>query len=202
MIKKCVNCKTQNPPQAVYCRKCGLPFEQKAASNDEIKAIKRLTHKWKKYAQWKKPITGFLIRCIIWAVLSVIFVSITGYVLERMGKDLYIQNIGAALIGLTLFIIGIIINRKQLPTKKEKESFNLRYDKIEPYCYLGICHSRKRKLYKIFLKGDRMGLLDVSNYKLAIEPHYSSMKWKKKQSILTVTLNNDTFDINTNGEYL
>ena len=47
-----------------------------------------------------------------------------------------------------------------------------------------------------------MGLLDVSNYKIAIKPHYSSMKWKKKQSILTVTLNNDTFDINTKGEYL
>ena len=143
-----------------------------------------------------------MIRCIICAVLSVVFAYITGYVLERLGKDFYIQIIGAVLVGLTLFIIGVIINRKQLPTKKEKESFNSLYDKIEPYYYLGIRHSRKRKLYKMFLKEERMGLLDVSNYKLAIEPHYSSMKWKKKQSILTVTLNCDTFDIDTNGEYL
>lgn len=202
MTKKCVNCNTENPSQAVYCRRCGLSFEQKTATSDELKAIQLLTNKWKKYTQWKRPITGFVLRCIVFAFLSLALACLTGLVLERLSNDLYLQVIGAIIVGLALLIIGIIINRKQLPTKKEKESFSLIYDKIEPYYYTGIHHSRKRKLYKIFLKGEKMGLLDVSNYKIAIKPHYSSMKWKKKQSILTVILNNDTFDINTKGEYL
>lgn len=201
-MKQCNYCNTKNPSGATFCRKCGLPFECRTVSNEELKRIKVHTQKWKKYNQWKKPITGFVIRCILSACLSLIFSCLTGFVLSNMGQDTTTQIVSACIVGFFLFVICVYFSRKQLPTKQEKDIFLLICDKVEPYYYTGIRHSRNRQLYKIFVKDNKMGVLDVCNYKIAIPPYYSFIKWKKKQSSLMVSLNNDTFDINVKGDFL
>ena len=201
-MKQCNNCNTNNPSGATFCRKCGLPFECKTISDEDLEKIKVNTHNWKTYPQWKKPITGFVIRCIFLVCLAIVLSCLTGLVLNNMGKDATTQIVFACIVGFLLFFIGVCFCRKQLPTKQEKDMFLLMCDKVEPYYYTGIRHSRNRKLYKIFVKDNKMGVLDVCNYKIAIPPYYSFIKWKKKQSSLTVSLNNDTFDINVKGEFL
>lgn len=201
-MKKCLYCNVENPKKATYCRKCGLSFIPQKKSKKELKEIESLTAKWKSYPREKRPITGLLMRSCILAVISAFVTFLVGFTLETIGKEEAMCLIIAIGSGVLFFLAGTCINVKQLPTKKERELFSSLYDLIEPYSYLGLRHSRKRKLYKIFLKGEKMGLMDVSNYRIAIDPHYSSMKWKQKQKVLTVTLNNDTFDINTEGDYL
>lgn len=201
-MKKCDYCNTENPSEATFCRKCGLPFECRTVSNEDLERIKVHTQKWKTFPQWKRPITGFVIRCIFSACLSIVFSCLTGFVLFNMGQDTTTQIVSACIVGFLLFIICVSVCRKQLPTKQEKDIFISIYDKIEPYYYTGIRHSRKRTFYKIFVKDGKMGVIDVCNYKIAIPPHYTFIKWKNKHSSLTVSLNNDTFDINVNGEFL
>lgn len=201
-MKQCYNCNTENPLGATFCRKCGLPFEHITISKEDLEKIKINTQKWKTYPQWKKPITGFVIRFIFSVCLAIVLSCLTGLVLYNMGQDTTTQIIFASIVGFLLLFIGVYFCRKQMPTKQEKDMFLLICDKVEPYYYTGIRHSRKRKMYKIFVKDNKMGVLDVCNYKIAIPPHYSFIKWKKRQSSLTVSLNNDTFDINVKGEFL
>lgn len=54
----------------------------------------------------------------------------------------------------------------------------------------------------VFMHTHRMGLLDVCNYRVVIPPRYEMMTWKKKQRLLTVSLNGDQFDIDINGKFV
>lgn len=195
MVKKCKHCLTNNPAEAKYCRYCGVSFEYIPISSKEKEIVDSLTRKWKVYSQWKRPITGFIIRCIITTLITLILASLTYLVLLYLDVKTNIQMISTIAVALVLFTIGIYINRKQLPTTSEKNDFYSIYDKVEPYHYTGIRHSRKKRFYKLFVKSGKMGVLDVTNYRVLIKANYSSIQWKVKQYIITVTINNDTFDI-------
>ncbi len=208
--KKCRFCSTLNPGDAIYCRNCGRPFKTIEPAADDIDRVKRASRKWKKYSHWKRPITGFVLRMMVVfalvAVSGLLFAYISDLIAEACIADPGVRNAWPIVVGavaaITVFVIGFIFCKKQLPDEDERDSFPGTYDKIEPYCYLGLRHSRKRALYKIFVKDYRMGLVCVTGYGVAIDAKYALMKWKRKQRVLTVWLNGDTFDIDIYGNFL
>lgn len=201
-FKLCVHCGVNNPHSAIFCRGCGLPFDVKLIS-EKNPHIPEINKKWEKYSSWKKPITGVCIR-FLGVIIFSIFVFFLAGILTDSIKDIpdIVPYLSATFFSLISVLLGWLLIRRQLPTKEENGAFEDIYDCIEPYCYTGIAHSRKRKLFKRFLKGDKMGLMDVTNYKISIEPKYTEMRWKEKQKILIVSMNDDNFDIDINGNFV
>ncbi|MCD8202264.1 MAG: hypothetical protein LUD48_01310 [Prevotella sp.] len=206
--KKCEywGCRASNPEYAKYCRACGRPFIEIGINQSEVDKVRLRTRKWKKYTHWKRPITGSILKMIIITILAlgviggIVFFLVSKIVLDRDSQ--WIVWVVGVVCFLVTFSIAINRIKKQFPTEDENHDFPDTYDKIERYCYLGIRHSRKKSLYKIFVKNDKMGLIDVTQYYVAIPARYAFMEWKDKQSILTVTLNDDTYDINVREEFV
>lgn len=200
--QECPVCYTANVPGARYCRHCGMPFQENLEAADWTITQENHTHTWKVCAIWKRPFWGIALK-----LLAGTFVGFcTGFALATFLDAQHIIRFTLLLfiiwcfVTLWAFILTWVIVKQQLPLSKKVPAGYL----IEPYTYRGILHSRKRPLYKwfVFMHTHRMGLLDVCNYRVVIPPRYEMMTWKKKQRLLTVSLNGDQFDIDINGKFV
>lgn len=198
--QECPACYTANVPGARYCRHCGMPFQENLEAAAWTTVQDNHTHTWKVRAIWKRPFWGIGLK-----LLTGIFAGFcTGFALavflaakHIIQSDLFLFII-LGFVTLWAFILTWVIVKKQLPLSKAVPAGY----RIEPYTYRGIRHSRKRPLYKRFVYNHRMGLIDVCNYRVVIPPYYEMMTWKKKQRLLTVSLNGDEFDIDINGNFV
>ncbi len=201
-IKTCINCKIHNPEEALFCRFCGQSFKTQVPTLIEKEDVRQVAAKWKRYSYWKRPITGVVLRIFLSCILAIVVVVISSILLQFLCQDKELSIIVSIVVGLGFLIVGFYYTLRLMPNKQEKEFFSKAYDKIEPYYYIGIKHSRNKRLYKIFVKDYKMGLMDVTNYKIAIKPHYQMMEWANKQSVLKVKLNGDSFKINIKGDFV
>lgn len=107
-------------------------------------------------------------------------------------------------ISLPLAIIFYYIFRL---TKRRVDNFNKNIkltlpvlaDYIQEYKYGG---TSKHPKYVFFVKDNKFGVMNVTEFKVAIPAQYDEIAWCEPSRILTVTKGNETYDIDIFGNQL
>ena len=72
-------------------------------------------------------------------------------------------------------------------------------DYIQEYKYGG---TSKHPKYVFFVKDNKFGVMNVTEFNVAIPAQYDEIAWREPNRILTVTKGNETYDIDIFGNQL
>ena len=72
-------------------------------------------------------------------------------------------------------------------------------DYIQEYKYGG---TKKHPKYVFFVKDNKFGVMNVTEFKVAIPAQYDEIAWREPNRILTVTKGSETYDIDIFGNQL
>lgn len=193
---KCDFCNTLNPLDSKYCRKCGSSFIEK----DDENLLDNCVKDFVVCPNWKKPYTGFVLRLLGIFLVSVLFGFVVSlFLIEQVNADEDWSFFFGFVVIVVCVCVGVHFAKKQMPNTKEAAAYSETVDMLERYCYLGVKYSRKKPKYCIFAKNNKLGLLDVSNYKVAILAKYDCMKWHEEQKLLTVVVGKSSSIIDVKG---
>ena len=229
--KICPTCHTSNPESAQFCAACGSALQTHTASNmmqkyPQYKLQPTSIYKWK-YDTGYKILLIFIIPVVLFILYSFIslgaynilvgyqpdtykfcdplqifkdFNSYTEY-LSRARRDYYMSIFTCLLIAsaiLTVLLSFFINSRKKEKLSKAKSLSSLA-DYIQEYKYGG---TKKHPKYVFFVKDNKFGVMNVTEFKVAIPAQYDEIAWREPNRILTVTKGNETYDIDIFGNQL
>lgn len=202
--KICPTCHTSNPGSAQFCAACGMPLLTKSSNPMQ------------KYPQYKlQPTSLFhwdtqklpyfsIIICFIALAFSL---SVAGWNLSAAfganfdySSDKFYLSIGILFsvlsIILCLHIYKLFTKHKELEPQTPLPKLA---DYIQEYKYGG---TSKHPKYVFFVKDNKFGVMNVTEFKVAISAQYDEIAWREPNRILTVTKGNETYDIDIFGNQL
>ncbi len=220
--KICPTCQTSNPGSAQYCAACGTVLASGPTNPilkyPKLKLQPTSLYNWRFIAPYPlliliAPFVFFILYCIvaIWAydfygndpwyycndsIFKIIHTT------SYMGSwaEAYHEYKEIISISLVLLTIGLII--LLIPfTKGIKQ---LKYTKANPLTTLAdyIQSYRYGKKYVLFIKNGKFGVMNVTEFKVAIPAQYDEIAWREPNRILTVTKGSETYDIDIFGNQL
>lgn len=188
----CQHCNTFNSDDTMYCRVCGhkLPY-----SINQIKVNYLPTN----HLNWKSPIFANIIygTALVAVILSVIMLV---NIFIRAPWDDHREYTFYTIWGILLVISMLCASKFNLP-QPNSSKYLLKdvADYIEPYSYGGMRHNPKKPLYVIFIKDNKMGLLDVSTFSIKIEADFDVLTWHTKNEYLNAINANGSCCMDVNG---
>lgn len=179
----------------MFCRVCGFKLPH-ALNQIKINYIPT------NHLNWKSPqsanfIFGIALALIILSCIMLVAVFINSPWFDHREYTFY------TIWGTLLIIALICAYRFKLP---QPNSSNVILkdvaDYIEPYSYGGIRNYPKKPLYIIYIKDNKMGLLDASSFSIKIGANFDMLTWHTKNVYLNAINNNGSFCIDVNGTVL
>lgn len=134
-----------------------------------------------------------------------IFVNIYEYGIKDF---IHHSDGGISLMVFSIFLPVTIVSYLIVKwSKKKLDNFNEDIkptlpklaDYIQEYKYGG---SKQHPKYVFFVKDNKFGVMNVSEFKVAIPAQYDEIAWREPNRILTVTKGNETYDIDIFGNQL
>lgn len=109
-----------------------------------------------------------------------------------------ISNLLIFILALIPFLIPFIKCYKKDKLRKSKSLPSIA-DYIQEYKYGG---TKKLPKYVFFVKDNKFGVMNVTEFKVAIPAQYDEIAWREPNRILTVTKGSETYDIDIFGNQL
>ena len=163
-------------------------------------------------SNYKSNFWGYLILTIYFILIFVLVASIIGIIVSiyTYGINDFVHHPDG---GLSLMIFGIALPIniilyfiiKWLKSKFDNFNKNIKptlpklADYIQEYKYGG---SKQHPKYVFFVKDNKFGVMNVTEFKVAIAAQYDEIAWREPNRILTVTKGNETYDIDIFGNQL
>lgn len=211
--KICPTCHTSNPGSAQFCAACGSALQTHTASNmmqkyPDLKLRPTSIYSWQ--SNYKSNYLCPLILGIVFLLYTLagligIFVNIYEYGIKDF---IHHSDGGISLMVFSIFLPVTIVSYLIVKwSKKKLDNFNEDIkptlpklaDYIQEYKYGG---TEKHPKYVFFVKDNKFGVMNVTEFKVAIPAQYDEIAWREPNRILTVTKGNETYDIDIFGNQL
>ncbi len=211
--KICPTCQTSNPGSAQFCAACGTSLQTTTASSmmqkyPELKLEPTSIYSWKSNY---KSIFGsllifsfFILFYLVGSIIGII-VSITLFGINDFfhhtdgGISLMIFGISLPIAIIFYFIVKRSKSKLDNFNKNIKPTLQTIADYIQAYKYGG---TKKHPKYVFFVKDSKFGVMNVTEFKVAIPAQYDEIAWREPNRILTVTKGSETYDIDIFGNQL
>ena len=197
--KICPTCHTSNPGSAQFCAACGTPLQPIKISNAILK-YPRLKLQPTTLYNWDVELPEKY-QTILTIAFGIIFYSIIIFLAPLyLGKQTWakFRAVLSTCIGGLLLLFSFI-QKIRLIIKSKRVKLSSLADYIQEYKYGG---TSKHPKYVFFVKDNKFGVMNVTEFKVAIPAQYDEIAWREPSRILTVTKGNETYDIDIFGNQL
>lgn len=210
--KICPTCHTPNPGSAQFCAACGTSLQTTTASSmmqkyPELKLQPTTLYPWQ--SNYKSNYSFLLALELIFLLNPICVIVITHEIFIFGINNFYHYPDGRTyliIFGISL-LIAIIFHFIVKRSKGKLDNFNKNIkptlqtiaDYIQAYKYGG---TKKHPNYVFFVKDSKFGVMNVTEFKVAIPAQYDEIAWREPNRILTVTKGSETYDIDIFGNQL
>ena len=196
--KICPTCHTSNPGSAQFCAACGSALPSTLLVNPmlqykQLRLQPTSLYGWQSLSKWP-------FYCFIFTT-SIIFLWGIGWAIGTLFEPYWhiIPEVTLVWCIILAFFIWQSYCSYKYTFKKSDKSLSSLADYIQEYKYGG---SKQHPKYVFFVKDNKFGVMNVTEFKVAIPAQYDEIAWREPNRILTVTKGNETYDIDIFGNQL